>query len=115
MITLATPVAEQGTAVVDLSFQDEGGNAVIPVSVTWTLTDAAGTVVNSRSQVALTPASTVSVVLKGDDLTLGGAYLGTVRKLLVEATYNSTLGSGLPLKEEITFVVEDFVAVPGTG
>ena len=58
---------------------------------------------NERENVTATPAETVSVVLSGDDLEI---FTDDDRKrtLKVEATYNSTYGEGLPLKEELVFL-----------
>ena len=62
---------EQSTYVITASFTDETGAAVVPNSVTWTLVNGDGQVVNSRSAVSVTPASSVTIVLSGDDLDLG--------------------------------------------
>ena len=108
---LAVSAVEQSTYVVKIDFLDEDGVAVTPTAATWTLTDPAGNVVNSRTAVSISsPASTVNVVLSGLDLALEG-YSTSTRHFLVEATYNSTLGNGLPLKAEATFEIEDLVAV----
>ena len=109
-ITSVLPV-EEGTAVVTIAFKDEDGSAVTPSAATWTLTDGDGTVINSRNQVAIgSLAASVNVVLKGDDLSLA-AGSGTTRKFLVEYTYTSNLGSGLPGKAQLIFSIEDLAAV----
>ena len=81
-------------------------------AATWTLTTEYGVVVNSRANVAILPlAATVNVVLTGADLAMLGELDNRKRLLLVEATYNSSLGSGLHLREEIEFVVRALVGV----
>lgn len=112
MATQLTAVArEASTFVVQAVFTNEDGDSVTPSAITWSLTDAAGTVVNARTDVAVSsPASTINIVLSGNDLLLTG-YAGTVRILTVEATYTSALGSGLPLKAAARFVVEPLVGV----
>lgn len=112
MATQLTSVAIEGsTFVVQVSFTNEDEDAVTPSAITWTLTDGSGAVVNSRSDVSVvTPASTINIVLSGDDLAVTG-YTGQERILTVEATYTSALGSGLPLKAAARFIVEDLVAV----
>jgi hypothetical protein len=93
------------------SFFDETGAPATPVSVNWSLTDMQGNIINSRTHVASPAYQTITVVLSGNDLALtSGADLG-FRALTVEATYNSTLGPNLPLKEELDFQVINLVEV----
>jgi hypothetical protein len=108
MITLTTRAADKGTCVLNLTFKDAAGVAMIPSALTWTLMVPGGTVVNSRSNVVATPAASVAIVLSGEDLDYTD---GNVRVLLVQATYTSTEGAGLPLKETITFTVDDLLGV----
>jgi hypothetical protein len=96
--------------VLDVSFFDEDGTAVTPSAATWTLTDDHGSVINSRSAVSETPASTVTIVLSGADLAASDP-LQLNRRLLIEWTYNSTAGTGLPGKHEASFDIDDLVAV----
>jgi hypothetical protein len=48
-------------------------------------------------------------VLSGDDLAIGTN--GTSRRVTVQATYNSSLGTGLPLKAECYFSIENLLNV----
>lgn len=96
--------------VFDVSFFDEDGTAVTPSAATWTLTDDHGTVINSRSAVALTLAPVATIVLSGADLAASDP-LRLNRRLLVEWTYDSTAGTNLPGKHEASFDVDDLVAV----
>jgi len=102
---IATKAPELGTYVVSLSFTDEDGAAVTPDSITWDLTDTDGNVVNSRSSVSVaTPASSINIVLSAADLAIPRpSMLGRV--LTVEAVYDSTYGSNLPFKDEVTFEI----------
>jgi len=87
---------------------DENNDAVVPSSCTWTLTDANGAIVNSREDVSIgSLAETVSVVLSGDDLALASGFSGESewRFFTIEATYNSDLGVGLPLNDQLKFPV----------
>ncbi len=113
MIDLGVQANERSTYIVDVGpFTDEAAATVTPSSITWTLTDEHGTVVNSRSAVVVTPASTIHIVLSGADLAVGGSpAVSPQRRLLVRWTYNSTLGSGLPGSEEYGFVIRDFVGI----
>lgn len=102
------PVNDQSTAIVTCAFCDGAGEAITPTSVTWTLSDLFGNIVNSRENVSITPAASVSIVLSGNDLKYAD---GKNRYLLVEALYNSTLGSDLPLKEEAIITITDLAGV----
>lgn len=107
-IIITQKVPEESSAGFEVSFLDESGAAITPAAVSWTLTDRAGTVINSRSAVSVTPASVVTIVLSGDDLALNR---DPVRLLLVEATYNSSLGAGLPFREDIRFQISPLAGV----
>ncbi len=101
---------ERGTIKFTCSFVDESGEAVVPTSITWTLTDKAGNVINDRTSEAVTPAASVNIVLSGDDLAIDSDT--TVRRLLtVSIVYDSTLGSGLTENEEIEFPINKMVNI----
>lgn len=109
---LRTKAQEEATFGIPIAFVDDADAAVTPSAATWTLTDQNGVVVNSRSAVAISPLSTTAtIVLSGQDLALTTSLLGTVRVLLVEFTYTSSLGSGLPGKHQIEFEIENLVGV----
>jgi hypothetical protein len=113
MATLTTLALEESTYVITASFLDEDGSTVVPNvgTVTWTLTDLDGTVINSRSAVAIASASTITIVLQGDDLALQNIEDSGVRKVLVQAQYDSSIGSNLPLNDEVQFTIDHLVAV----
>lgn len=110
MTVLPTVAAEEGTYVISLTFKDEDGTALTPTTLTWTLTDEDGTVVNSRSGVAASVAATINIVLSGDDLALSDAKKRR-RCVSVSGTYTSTYGAALPLKDEIWFTIRDLLKV----
>lgn len=104
---------EESTYPISVTFRDETGAAVTPSSATWTLTDAQAQVVNSRSAVAISPlASTVTILLTGDDLSLASPLFGNQRVLTVKWVYTSDLGAGLPANSEVRFTVDDLLNVP---
>jgi len=108
---LTVSATEGSTYVITASFTDEDGSAVVPDTVTWTLTDTLGTVINSRQDVSETPASSIEIVLTGDDLAVDG-YNSPVRVFTVEGTYTSlTHGAGLLLTGSATFTVERLAGV----
>lgn len=116
-IVLTEKAKERSTYAISVTFKDDTGATVTPNAgtVTWTLTDSLGTVVNSRDNVAIASASTVVIVLSGLDLAIGGALHQRERRLLIQAEYDSDLGADLPLTEEIVFSIEDFVKLEGTS
>lgn len=60
-----------------------------PTTMTWTLTDEDGTVINSRSAVSVSsPSTTNTITLTGDDLALSDVKK-TRRIFTVTGTYNS--------------------------
>lgn len=102
-------VPEEGSAIFTVAFTDEDDAAVTPNSgLTWTLTNASGTVINSRSAVALTPASSVTIKLSGDDLAIGAN--GIERHLLIQGTYASG-GDTLNIRDSAIFFLDNLVAV----
>lgn len=111
---LTTKANERGSYLITVTFKDHNNVSVTPnAGLTWTLTDANGTVVNSRSAVAVSSAATVKILLTGLDLAVGDGLLGTERHLLLEGTYNSDEGNNLPLKEQINFTINNLTKLTG--
>lgn len=109
--TIQTPKAtEESTFVITVVFKDEDGTLVIPVSATWSLSTIDGTIINERDSVGISPASSVDIILSGDDLQILEAD-SLSRVLTIEGTYNSALGSSLPIKDEIYFSIQNLVNV----
>lgn len=107
-------VEEEDTCHLQVSFFDESTPpvAITPTSLTWTLTDRNGAVINDRSAVSITPNETVYVTLSGDDLALQTGEVGKVmRCLLISGTYNSDRGNNLTLNKEIRFYVENSFSI----
>ena len=103
---------EESTYIITAAFTDEDGVAVTPNTLTWTLTDADGIVINDREEEVIAPAASVDIVLQGADLALqSGESLQALRILTVEGTYDSDAGTDLPIKAACKFVVEDLVAI----
>lgn len=111
MSTVLVDAVEESTYMVMAAFTDENAAAVAPNAgtLTWTLTDRLGNVMNLRSAVAITSAATVTVVLSGDDLAIG--TYGPSRVITFQGLYNSSLGNNLPIKAQGEFEIENLVAV----
>jgi hypothetical protein len=105
---------EESTYVITLNFTDENGDPVTPTAANWTLTDESGAAINSRENVVLSGlAAEMEVVLSGNDLAISSGFSGVseMRVFTIEATYNSDLGVGLPLKDQLKFPVYNLAAV----
>ena len=110
-VTLDTHAVEQGTYHLVCTFTDEDDVSVIPTTIVWTLSTRGGSVVNGRSDVSVaSPATAVTITLQGTDLSLVEGE-GKERLFLVEWTYNSSYGSGMPGKEQATFTIDDLKMV----
>lgn len=113
---ITTKATEESTYIITVSFTDEDGNAVTPNSIVWTLTDLDGTVINSREDVSIgSPASSVDIVLSGDDLQVQSSESGrkyVSRLFTVEAVYDSNAGSDLSLKDDAVFDIDCLAVVP---
>ena len=115
-ITLSEKAVEQSTFAIVVGFTDEEGAALTPnAGLTWSLYKKVGqpsveTVVNDRQNVAITSAAEMTIVLSGDDLALV-ANESKTRYLLVEGTYDSDLGTNLPIKEQVVFGIVNLVGV----
>lgn len=105
---------EEGTKSITLSnFIDELKAPATMKTLTWTLVDLDGAVINDRLNVPLTPAATVSFAVYGDDLVLSGSTSrDRKRRITIKGTYDSTLGDDLPLTAECEFEIEQFAGIP---
>lgn len=92
--------------VLRCSFYDENNVAVVPTTITWTLTDSEGEIINGREDEAVAALATVYIHLGPLDNT---AYEGddVKRVLRVEAKYGSVLmpGEELTIVEEATYYI----------
>lgn len=105
---------EESTAKITVNFTDEANEPAVPSSITYTLTDINGTVVNNiEDKIFAIPASEIVIVLQGDDLQLLAGETGNAvyRILTIEALYSSDIGSDLPLKDSLKFPLKNLVAV----
>ena len=122
---LPVKAAEQGTLVLEGTAKI-GTTGIVPNGdVTWTLTKLDGTIINSRQDVSVTASgSLITIALSDNDLAIfsddpvaivdlpnvGPIQLKTGRRvLLVEFTYDSSVGNDLPVKNQVFFTVEEVI------
>ena len=72
MITINKVIAkEEGTIYFTVAFKNKSGVAVVPDSITWSLTDLRNTTIHSRKDVAVAvPAASQEICAYGDDLAI---------------------------------------------
>jgi len=106
---------ERGAYVLRLACSDDGagGVSIAPKTLTWTLLDRSGYVINNRENVAiLNPTASEIVTLYGADLALVNGETSTLvhRFFFVEGTYDSNLigGGELPLKGLLAFDIINY-------
>ena len=96
----------ENTYKVTVAFTDDAGNAVTPNDgCTWSLQSSGGDVINSRTAVAITEATSVTIVLSGDDLAAQSVNDDGRRVLIIDGDYDSDAGNGLSLYREFEFVI----------
>lgn len=113
MKLLESIAPEQGTYAIKFTFKDEFGNLVTPATLYWWLTDLSGTVINDRSEVEITPITNphylvltdadLSMITHTDDF--------DYRVITLKGTYNSDLGSGLPLVYAVMFKLDNLLVI----
>lgn len=112
--TIPQAAPEKGTFALGVSFTDENSDPVTPkAGLKWSLVkDDRTTIVNEREDVVVaSPASTITIVLSGDDLAKEAGQLVTWRYLVVEGTYDGDLGSDLPIHDHLRFPIQDIAKV----
>ena len=110
-ITAATHAIEKSTFVITVGFTDEAGDPVtINSGGVWHLTDRDGIIINSKEDQAITPAQSANIVLSGDDLALPDVN-DNLRIVTIEATYDGTLGSNLPLRDSVRFYIDNLIKI----
>lgn len=108
-IQLDEYAVEKSTFAPVVAFTDENGVAVPSnnvSAVTWSLCNDSGDIINNLQDQSETPASSVTIVLSGNDLQLedqNNDY--ELRHLEVSAIVTTSLGSDLPVKESAKFKV----------
>ena len=101
-----TEATEKSTFVITVSFVDDAGEAVTPDTMKWSLVDKNNVIINEREDMVLSGlASEMDIVLSGDDLEILAGKSKEKRFLVMEGTYSSSAGLGLPLKDQLSFIL----------
>ena len=128
---LFTNASEEGTyAIDDIQFLDSQDTpvAITPEadSVTWCLTDKNGDIINNREDIPITSASSMTIVLSGDDLAISGVADKFVtrdgviieqyqRHVLVQGLVDTVIGTetldNTPVTKEFIFYIENIVCL----
>lgn len=115
-VKLSEKAIEGGTYGILVSFWEKADPDADPSPFTpnaglkWSLWDRHKNPINGKTDQALTPATSVTIVLTGDDLALVGGP--SKRYVTVEGTYNGILGNDLPLVNEVEFPITNLVGKP---
>lgn len=109
---LTTKADENSTYIITASFTDEDDNTVVPNTLTWTLVDMDGNVINERQDIVVSSlASSINIVLSGNDLALSGSSKTEERIITLEGTYDSSSGSNLPIVSSASFKIQENLGV----
>jgi len=109
---LTIKAEEESTYIIRVTFKDEDGNAVVPDTIYWKLTDSDGNVINSRDVESVVVASTIDITLSGDDLAVVTTKGSNKKRVLtIWGLYDSDVGYNLPYKDACKFFLKDLTAV----
>src|SRR3990170_3078876 len=107
-ITITDTANEKSTFALEMAITDENGDPLTPNTLTWTLTDLAGNVINERAGVEITtPASTVTVGLLRYRLD-GGAFRRQDWRLVQRMVGVSTFEEFVAKQDELHRSLFDF-------
>jgi hypothetical protein len=111
--TLTTVADEGSTYIVRATYYDEDDTAVTPDSVTWSLVDGDGHIVNSREDVSIAVPSTYNdIVLGAADLRCKGTRDAS-RTMIVKYVYDSATVTNAPGIAQVSFQVHNMQNVVG--
>jgi len=101
---------EEGTYPVVFTFKDSLRQVIEASAVptcSWWLSDMTGTIINLRSEIAVSEITNpLSIVLSGDDLQILDKDMGYEERLVtLKGTYNSDLGNALPFTYAVSFTL----------
>ena len=101
---LTTKAVDKSTYKITATYLDATGAAVTPNNMVWKLVNFDGVTVNSRTGTTLTPSTTNTVLLTGNDI---DASDGQGRIMTWLGDYDGDGDTGLPMNQEVQFEIED--------
>lgn len=109
--TLSLHADEGGTYTACITCTNDAGGADTPLTLNWTLTDSAGTVINGRKEVNISsPAATENVKMTGDDLAVqAGETASEITRIF---TVKGTDSVGDPIRGQCQITLDNYVALP---
>lgn len=110
MNVIQAPADERSSYFITVELYNEQGAKITPITFKWKLTDMAGNVINSRSEVTVSnPADANVIALTGDDLSVFEDAI-TYRLVTVWGTYYSPLANGnVDFRQQIKFAVRPMI------
>jgi hypothetical protein len=121
LTTTSDHAVEGSTFAIDAVFTDEEDVALTPDTLTYSLSDVNGNIINELEDVEVSdPSSSETIVLSGDDLgipsweRLNASESYVLRVLTIEGTYSGDLGDNKPFRDQLTFAI-DITAVDHDG
>ena len=102
---LTLSAVEKSTIVITASFHDEAGSPMIPSTISWSLLDEQGEVVNNRNDVVVEPSTSINIVLTGDDLDIKKNEIAESRTCVISGRYNSSYGTDLHYSDSVFFQI----------
>ena len=102
---LIMPAVEKSTIVITASFHDEAGSPMIPSTISWSLLDDQGEIVNNREDVVVEPSTSIDIVLSGDDLDIKKNEIAESRICVISGRYNSSYGTDLHYYDSVFFQI----------
>jgi uncharacterized repeat protein (TIGR02543 family) len=102
-------VNEGSSKAIVASFVDESGAAFIPSAIFWSLYNGQGEVINTRLNVPAAPASSVRIILSGDDNK--SVARRAERVVVLRATYTGTDGVSATAVGECRYSVNNITGI----
>ena len=118
---LRYPAKEGGSKVIVISLVNSSNVTIIPQSMNWTFSDLNGNIINERNNIDYevdsgfgsggSLSASMGIILNGQDFLLNNKVGGKLCLLTVEGTYDSSYGTGLPFKDQCSFVVDNLISI----
>jgi hypothetical protein len=109
MNSILFDVNEESNLPITVTVTDSAGVAATPTAFNWSLSTRDGTIVNSRTNVSETPASTVVVTLAADDLQILDQTNDREYRLFTVETDEGD--ADIPVKMQLEFWVKNLKVV----